>query len=245
MRVLVTRPEPDAQRTAERLRAAGFEPIVLPVSRRVGDPAALEAAVSRPVCALALTSRNAARVLAEAPAAREAWHALPVFTVGEGTAAAAREAGFDDIVTSGGTGEALAATIARLGVARETAPLAYCAGRPRSVVLEGRLAAFRVPFIAIDCYAMESVRHSAQALEAMLFDGGAVEAAVFYSAESAKRFFALLRHADLSDRFAPLCIPCMSERVAAAVPERFRAAVCLAERPEEGHLLEILAAMRD
>ena len=47
LRVLVTRPEPGAGRTAARLQAAGFEPIVLPLSEIVRLAPALPATATR------------------------------------------------------------------------------------------------------------------------------------------------------------------------------------------------------
>lgn len=57
-RVLVTRPEPAAAQTAAKLRAAGYEPVLLPLSRTV----ALSFTVPDEVFdALTITSANAFR----------------------------------------------------------------------------------------------------------------------------------------------------------------------------------------
>ncbi len=60
-RVLVTRPEPAAAQTAAKLRAAGYEPVLLPLSRTV----ALSFTVPDEVFdALTITSANAFRHIA-------------------------------------------------------------------------------------------------------------------------------------------------------------------------------------
>jgi uroporphyrinogen-III synthase len=105
-RVWVTRAEPGARATAERLRALGFEPLVAPlleVRLIPGGPIDLTG-----VAALAFTSANGVAAFA----ARSPERALPVFAVGVATAAAARAAGFTDVVSADGDVEALAPVIA-------------------------------------------------------------------------------------------------------------------------------------
>jgi uroporphyrinogen-III synthase len=100
MRLLVTRPEPDALRLAAVLEEAGHEAVIEPllgVSFEGGDPVELEGAQ-----ALIATSRNALRALKAGPALAEA-RSLPLFAVGKATAAAARALGFEVVVTGAGT----------------------------------------------------------------------------------------------------------------------------------------------
>ncbi|ODS03449.1 hypothetical protein AUC71_09720 [Methyloceanibacter marginalis] len=87
MRVLVTRPEPDARQEADALRARGYEPVLAPlldIEFLKGVPLDLDG-----VQAVVITSRNALRALADHPQ-REAVAALPLFAVGEATAWAGR-----------------------------------------------------------------------------------------------------------------------------------------------------------
>ena len=91
MRVLVTRPEPDATRQAERLAARGHEPVLAPllaIESATDTPPELEGAQ-----ALIVTSRNALRALASHPDLATALQ-LPLFAVGEATAKAATDLGF-------------------------------------------------------------------------------------------------------------------------------------------------------
>lgn len=100
--LLVLRPEPGASATASRARALGLSPVVaplfeiLPVVWAAPDPARFEA--------VAMTSANAAR---HAGAALAQYAHLPLFAVGEATADAAREAGFERITTGDGDAAAL------------------------------------------------------------------------------------------------------------------------------------------
>ena len=109
MRVLVTRPEPDATRQAERLAARGHEPVLAPLL-------AIESANNVPLeldgaQALIVTSRNALRALASHRDLAASLQ-LPLFAVGEATAKAATELGFTTVIAGPGTGEELSRLIA-------------------------------------------------------------------------------------------------------------------------------------
>src|SRR5262249_11037217 len=93
MRLLVTRPQGDGERTAARLRARGHTVTLAPLLR----VEAVDFELPRePLSAVVMTSANAARAVAGHPR-REALVALPAFTVGRHTAEAARAAGFRDV----------------------------------------------------------------------------------------------------------------------------------------------------
>src|SRR3954447_12622921 len=81
MRLLVTRPEPDATRTAETLRARGHEVLVAPLLATL----TIAADFAGPYDAVLMTSANAARALAAHPRAGEVTR-LPCFTVGSRSA---------------------------------------------------------------------------------------------------------------------------------------------------------------
>lgn len=104
LRILVTRSEPGASETAERLTAAGYLPIVEPVFAIEPLPAEIPE-----FDALAFTSANGARQFATLSPRRD----TPVFCVGTRTADAAREAGFTTVTSADGDAGALAALIVR------------------------------------------------------------------------------------------------------------------------------------
>lgn len=97
-RILVTRSEPGASQTAERLRAAGYMPIVEPVF-------AIEpiAADLPDFDALAFTSANGVREFAKLSPRRD----VPVFCVGARTADEALYVGFGNVASADGDVEAL------------------------------------------------------------------------------------------------------------------------------------------
>lgn len=108
MRLLVTRPEPDASREAERLLERGHQPVIAPLL-------AIEFSPDTPleldgVQALIATSRNALRALALHPAREQACK-LPLLAVGDATAIEAQAVGLSDVTVGPGTGVRLAELI--------------------------------------------------------------------------------------------------------------------------------------
>src|SRR5690242_5318981 len=108
-RVLVTRPEPGASRTARTLEAQGLHPVLLSLTETVGLPVETGVAAKN-VAASAVTSANAVR---HAPKALIAALArLPCYAVGKRTAEACRAAGFLSVSEGLGDAAALADAIA-------------------------------------------------------------------------------------------------------------------------------------
>ena len=109
-RVWITRAQPGAARSAARLTALGYEPVVAPLLRIRPLPEALGAAPDfASVAALAFTSPNGVTAFAAlTPELRD----RPVFAVGNATAEAARDAGFTDARSAAGDIHALARLIA-------------------------------------------------------------------------------------------------------------------------------------
>lgn len=102
--VWITRAQPGADRTADRLSACGFSPFVAPLLT-------IRPLDARPdltgVQALAFTSRAGVEIFRALTPAR----ILPVFAVGDATAASAKEAGFTGVRSAAGDLFALAALI--------------------------------------------------------------------------------------------------------------------------------------
>src|SRR3954453_3954403 len=97
MRLLVTRPEPDATRTAETLRARGHDVLVAPLLATL----TIAADFAGPYDGVLMTSANAARALAAHPRRGELTQS-PCFTVGDRSAEAARAAGFTNAMSANG-----------------------------------------------------------------------------------------------------------------------------------------------
>ena len=105
-RIWITRAQPGADVTAERVRALGHEAVVAPLlAVRILPDVPIDL---RGVAALAFTSANGVRAFADASGER----ALKVFAVGAATAQAARAAGFKSVLSADGDVDALADGIA-------------------------------------------------------------------------------------------------------------------------------------
>jgi uroporphyrinogen-III synthase len=101
-KIWITRAQPAADSTAERVRALGHDPLVAPLlTVRHLDVVDVDL---EGVAALAFTSANGVRAFAEKSGER----GLKVFAVGAATAQAARQAGFRAVLSTNGDVEALA-----------------------------------------------------------------------------------------------------------------------------------------
>ncbi|MEO0499581.1 MAG: uroporphyrinogen-III synthase [Pseudomonadota bacterium] len=125
MRVLVTRAKTQARRTAARLEALGHDVVEAPLLEIVPVDFALP---PRSFDGVVITSANAVA----APAASAPLHRLPVFAMGEASAAAARAAGFADVEAIRAAGAA--ALYADLGARPKLAGarLLHLTGRDRT-----------------------------------------------------------------------------------------------------------------
>ena len=110
-RVWITRTQPGADTTAERVRALGWDPVVVPLLSVRPIPHAMSSAPSPDaVACVALTSPN---TLDRIKDKLLAYGHLPIFAVGDATADAARTIGLPNVISAKGDINALAALIAR------------------------------------------------------------------------------------------------------------------------------------
>src|SRR5262249_47839004 len=143
MRLLVTRPQHDGERTAARLRARGHEVTLAPLL----SIDAVDVELPRePLSAVVMTSANAARAIARHPR-RAARPALPPSRVGRPPAEAAHAAGFRAVECADGDKDDLAALL-RARFNERSTPLLYLAGEDRA----GDLAASGVPLLTAVVY---------------------------------------------------------------------------------------------
>lgn len=235
MRLLVTRPEPDAGREAELLAARGHQPVLAPLLEIEFGNAALPLAG---VQGLVVTSRNAIRALAVHPELGAALK-LPLFAVGDATARAARELGFTEVTVGRGTAADLAALIAR-DVEPEHGPLVHLAGETLAFDLGAALAARGFAMRKAVLYRAVPVRAlPAQALDPIA--ARRLDGVVLMSPRTAKTFAALIARHGLVTQAAGLVCYCLSEAVAEAVAP-LGCEVRIAARPREEDILALLDA---
>ncbi len=237
MRVLITRPRPEADRLAQRLRGRGFEVCLEPMLE-IRDRAARLPPIGSPQ-AILLTSANGARALAAASPLRD----RPVYAVGEQTAAAASDAGFERVRAAGGDIDSLVDCVKR-ELDPAAGPLLYGCGADRAGDLAGILGGFGFDVTLVVLYdAVAATALSPGCAEALR--RAEIDAALFFSPRSAAAFVSLVRDAGVEGSCAAVTALCLSAAVAeAAAPMRWRW-VRIAARPDAPSLLALLDDMAD
>ena len=233
VRVLVTRPEPGASRTARRLEAQGFQPILLPLTETVALP--VEAGVFAAAAAVAVTSANAVRHAPKELVAALA--ALTCHAVGKRTAEACRAAGFTSVTEGPGDAEALAGAIVGELTGEE---MVYLCGRVRYPVFEERLAVAGVRVRPVETYDTIELDYRDDAVVARL-SGMPVEAVLLYSTKAAPAMAGLAMRPTLRHLFERAEFLALSARIAKALDGIDAQKVRIASQPDEDALLKLLS----
>ncbi len=234
MRLLLTRPQPDAARTAVALRALGHELIVAPlVEIEILSHADLSAG---PWKAFLVTSANALRGVAGQTHRNEVGN-VPVFTVGDRTAQAVRDAGFTAVTSASGNVNDLAALVA--AHLNPPARLLYLTGEDRSGDLAGALRArgFVVDMVVV-YRAMVAETLPAEAATALT---RGIDGVLHYSRRGAEAFVAAAQRAGLQEAaFQKPAHFCLSAQVAEPLEQAGAADIRIAPRPVEADLIGLV-----
>jgi uroporphyrinogen-III synthase len=235
VRVLVTRPEPDAERTAQRLRARGCEVLLAPMLQvEFLERADLGAG---PWDAVAITSANAAHALMR-HSRRSEIVALPAVTVGRRTAEAAHAAGFADIASADGNEGALAELMGgRFG---DGSRILYLAGEDRAGDLAAAVAPNGIRVETIVVYRAAAAASLAPPVAAALRTG-TVDAVMHFSRRSAAVYLDCARAAGVLDSALTAFHYCLSQAVAEPLIAAGARQVAVAKSPEENALLDLVA----
>lgn len=238
MRLLVTRPEPDATALKAQLVALGHEVMIEPLLALSFDDA--EAIDLDGAQALIATSRNAIRALQAQPDAFELAKELRVFAVGPGTAAAARAAGLSDVVAGkGGVGELAPLITDQAEV--NGGPLVYLAGEVRTGDLGAELRRLGFHVIEPVVYAMREAEAFTPALLDRFWDEE-VDGVILLSPRTAKVYTWLLRRHAVADRVAEVRHYCLSAAVARQLAPLGEVQTRLAREPNLQQILALVAA---
>jgi uroporphyrinogen-III synthase len=219
LRVAITRALPEAEATAERVRAHGGEPVLAPLLVREPSPCA---PLGPSVQALLFTSSTAPPVFATQ---FEAYNTLPTLCVGDATAAAARRAGFTDVRSADGDVDALA-SLAAAAFDPRNGPLAHISGADVAGDLAGRLQALGHTIERRIVYKAFAV----SALPAAF--AGPLDLVLFHSPRAAGAFLALG-----APRSEALIAACLSPAIADAAAAVAWRQVIVAPAPREEALM--------
>lgn len=234
-RMLVTRPEPDAQVTLARLRALDIEAVAAPLMVRQ----TLDASLPPPdgFAAVVLTSANAVRSLADRGVLEHYAH-LPVLAVGDRTAREASDAGFTKVSSAAG---ALHDLVNAIRISGLKGPLFHPTGRHQSGDLAKALAPLGVMVATAKIYDMVAIEALPEVVLAGLADGG-ISAVLSYSRRTAEIFAVLAAQLDLPHR-RRIAMLCLSEAVAGPLLEAHFHRISLADRPDEDAMMALALAV--
>ncbi|MBY6243200.1 uroporphyrinogen-III synthase [Methylosinus sp. Sm6] len=229
-RVLVTRARDEAERTAEKLRRLGHEPIRAPVTEIVATGAEIPRETFQAVLA------TSARALRHAGDDVGALSDVPFYVVGAKTAEAARSRGLHV--------EASAADVAALtALLRERFPapsrFLYLAGCDRKDALEDFLRERGHEARVVEIYRAREVAALPEETLAQLARGE-IDVVLHYSARSAALFVALTRGRVEPRRIAELAHLAMSEEVARVLRAAGFANARAAAAPRDEKLLSMI-----
>jgi uroporphyrinogen-III synthase len=233
MRFLVTRPEPDNERTATALRARGHEVLLAPLLR---IEAVTDADLGAPPwAALLLTSANGARAIERHPLRFELFD-VPVLAVGRGSAEAAGAVGFEDVASADGNADDLVrlAALRFVGAGR---PLLYLAGEDRSSDLAGELAAKGLAVKTVVIYRAAKAERFPP-VPRLALEQGRIDGVLHFSRRSVDAYVDCSRDI-VRQALAPVHY-CLSGRAAEPLRQAGAPRIEVAAHPDEASLLALV-----
>jgi uroporphyrinogen-III synthase len=233
MLILVTRPEPDASRTAARLNEMDHQALIEPVLafERVENPQLPDGSFD----AIAVTSANAMRAVGDLAALKHL-HAVPVFAVGARTAEAVKAAGFEKVTYSNGDATQLAVLMRERLV--PGAHILHLSGEHRAQEFSTLLATANIKAATLVLYRMRAASEFSQAAAKAMAEGR-VQAVLHYSPRSAALFVTLMQRGGLADKLSDLRHLCLSDAVAMPLLAAGLRAEA-ARKPDENTLLSMI-----
>jgi uroporphyrinogen-III synthase len=234
---LITRPQADAHLLSTEVRRRGFEPLLEPLLeiRSLAGPAPM----LEDLQGVLITSANGARSLVERlGTAYNDWRQVPLWAVGDASAAEARRLGFTQVQSADGDVVSLCRQ-----VSRDADPaggrLLHVTGDRQAGDLAGCLIAggFRVERLVL--YHSVAVQALSPAAVTALRQNR-VAAALFFSPGTATTFVRLAAQQQLAECCRAVSALCLSPAVAAALADITWNALQVAERPRQDALLAIL-----
>jgi uroporphyrinogen-III synthase len=233
MRVLITRPIEDAKPLADALAERGVDVLIEPLLE-VTPLADVEIDLQG-VQALLFTSANGVRAFAAASPRRS----LRVFAVGDGSAEAARRAGFEDVESAKGDVEALAALVVDR-LRPEDGLLFHAAGTVTAGDLKSRLEALGYQVRRAQLYDAKIATTLSTETRANLTLGG-IDAILLFSPRTARTFADLWRAAG-SPSLGNIEALCLSAAVVREIDTLGWSGVEIADRPDLPSMLTLVDA---
>jgi uroporphyrinogen-III synthase len=231
MHALITRPLEDAKPLADLLQARSVDCVVEPLLEIVAKP---DAEVDLDgVQALLFTSANGVRAFAAHSTRRD----LKVLTVGDGSAEAARAAGFTDVTAAAGDVDALAA-LATSRLDPKAGALFHGAASVLAGDLQGKLEAAGFTLRRAVLYEAKAATAFSPETRMNLALGG-IDMVLLFSPRTARTFGELWRKAEQPSLHKTAAL-CLSGAVAREIAELGWQRVETASRPDQDSMLTLV-----
>jgi uroporphyrinogen-III synthase len=233
MHALITRPLEDAKPLADLLAARGVDCIVEPLLEIVPhDDAVIEL---DGVQALLFTSANGVRAFAAHSPRRD----IGVLTVGEGSAEAARAAGFKNVMAAGGDVDALVRLVQER-LDPKAGPLFHGAGSALAGDLQGKLEQAHFTLRRTVLYEAKTATAFSPEARMNLALGG-IDMVLLFSPRTARTFVSLWEAAEKPSLVKTTAL-CLSDAVAREVNDIGWQRVKVAARPDQPSMLALVEA---
>lgn len=231
MRILVTRPLPDGERTAAILRQRGYEALVTPLMQV--EPIAAD--LLGDWSAVIISSANAVRALD--PQRLASLKTLPLFAVGQRSADAAREAGFTNVRSADGDAAELIQLVAG-NHSDNASTYLYLAGEDRAADLEVELAKRGIKVRTSVVYKNVTRSYPPQLIPALR--DRMIDAVLHFSRRSVENYLSGARSAAIEQAALAPEHFCLSAQVAEPLRAAGVSRISVAPAPNEAALLAIL-----
>ena len=233
MRYLITRPEEDAAPLAEAVRALGHDAMIDSMLLiNAFDDVLLD---TDGVQALLFTSANGVRAFADISLNRR----VPVYTVGEASAAIAREMGFRKVFAAAGDVAALARLVSE-SLKAEEGILMHVSGTVVARELKDLLQKDSFNVFRVRLYESEPVTRLSEQTIAH-FSKGEMDGVLFYSPRTAQIFTDLVIENRLTEACRHVRALCLSEAVAEVADKLPWRTVKVATAPSQDAMLSLLS----
>ena len=232
MRLAVTRPRPDGERTAAALRARGHDVLLAPLLQL--EPVAAD--LSGDWAGVVVTSANALRAT---DGKLGALLSLPLYAVGAHSAEAGRDTGFATVHTAEGDARALTRLVAS-EAGKLRGPLVHLAAEQRAADLGAELRSHGVTVTTRVVYRMLALPLPLELSDALR--AGGLDAVLHYSKRSAETFLAGASMTGLNAQALGIRHLCLSEQVAAPLAAAGAENVAVAGMPDESAMISLIGS---
>lgn len=233
--ILVTRPQPGASVTGEKLTKAGFNVVIQPFTEMVAKPAPLDFSELQDVTAIIVTSANALRYLSDEM--RAVLTSIRMLTVGDATREEAKRQGFDNVISADGNARDLAGLI-RQEVTLDDHILYLC-GAVRTPDIETELSRLKLSFVVLETYETIKISQLTDILNTVFLESE-IDAVCFYSSVSAQLYAEYFQTAGRFNKLLNIKYFCISERAKSCLPDALKNLSYVSEKPRDDAMIDLL-----